>query len=73
VKGGVVVVEESELRRAPAGRRLYVRPPFDAAVTGIIRQHFDDHGTVRFTNFPVSGLRDAALPLASAVSRSGPR
>jgi formylmethanofuran dehydrogenase subunit A len=68
VKNGVVVVEEGQLRRAPAGRRLHVRPPFDAAVTRTIRQHFDDHSTVRFANFPVSRLRDAASPLAPVGS-----
>jgi len=68
VKSGVVVVEEGQLRRAPAGRRLHVRPPFDAAVTRTIRQHFDDYSTVRFANFPVSGLRDAASPLAPVGS-----
>ena len=68
VKSGVLVVEEGELRRAPPGRRLHVRPPFDAAVTRAIRQHFDDFSTVRFANFPVSGLRDAASPLASVGS-----
>jgi formylmethanofuran dehydrogenase subunit A len=68
VKNGVVVVEEGQLRRAPAGRRLHVCPPFDAAVTRTIRQHFDDHSTVRFANFPVSRLRDAASPLAPVGS-----
>ena len=32
VKGGVLVVEEGQLRRAPAGRRLHVRPGYDDAV-----------------------------------------
>jgi formylmethanofuran dehydrogenase subunit A len=73
VKGGTVVVEEGQLRRAPSGRRLHVRPPFDAAVTPAIRQHLDDFSTVRFANFPVSGLRDAASPLASVGSPAGGR
>jgi formylmethanofuran dehydrogenase subunit A len=59
VKGGVLVVEEGQLRRAPSGRRLYVRPPFDQAVTRDIERYFDEYGTVRFANYPVGALRDA--------------
>ena len=32
LKGGALVVEEGQLRRAPAGRRLHVRPGYDDAV-----------------------------------------
>ncbi len=63
VKGGVLVVEEGQLRRAPAGRRLCLSPGYDAAVLRDLRRHFDDYGTVAFDNFPVGGLRDAPLEI----------
>jgi formylmethanofuran dehydrogenase subunit A len=58
VKGGVLVVEEGQLRRAPAGRRLHVRPPFDEAVERGLKTYFDRYGTVSFANYPVGPLRD---------------
>ena len=63
VKGGVLVVEEGELRRAPAGRRLHVRPPFDTAATRHVERHFEQYSTVQFANYPVSDLRDAPVPV----------
>ena len=65
VKGGVLVVEEGQLRRAPTGHRLYVRPPFDQSVTHDIERYFDQYGTVRFPNFPVAGLRGSPLPVGA--------
>jgi len=59
VKGGTLVVEEGQLRRAPAGRRLHVRPAYDNAVTRDLKRFFDDHSTVSFENYPVGTLRDA--------------
>jgi len=58
VKGGILVVEEGQLRRAPAGRRLYVNPAFDGSVEQGIRAHFERYSTVSFDNYAVSGLRD---------------
>jgi len=69
VKGGTLVVEEGQLRRAPAGRRLHVRPSFDAAVTADIEHHFNQYSTVRFANYPVGDLRDASVPLAPSGAR----
>jgi formylmethanofuran dehydrogenase subunit A len=63
IKGGVLVVEEGQLRRAPAGRRLRVSPEHDTAVLRDLRRHFDAHGTVAFDNFPVRGLRDAPIEI----------
>ena len=34
-----------------AGRRLAVRPEYDAAVTGDVRRFFDDYATVAFANY----------------------
>ena len=56
LKGGVVVVEEGQLRRAPAGRRLRLAPAYDDAVLPGLRRHFDEHSTVRFENYPVRDL-----------------
>ena len=60
VKGGVVVVEEGQLRRAPAGRRLHVRPDYDRD-RAALRDFFDRYATVAFDNYPVPTLRDAPL------------
>ena len=59
VKGGALVVEEGQLRRAPTGKRLHVRPAFDAAVERGLRTYFDKYATVSFDNYPVGALRDA--------------
>jgi formylmethanofuran dehydrogenase subunit A len=72
VKGGTLVVEDGELRRAPTGRRLHVRPAFDPAVTREVRAHFDRYGTVRFANFPIGELSDAPSPLANDASPGAP-
>ena len=65
VKGGALVVEEGELRRAPAGRRLHVRPPFDPAATRHVERHFEQYSTVQFANYPVGDLRNAPLPVGA--------
>ena len=62
IKGGTVVVEEGQLRRAPAGRRLHVRPDFDRAIEAPLRSFFERHATVSFDNYPVGDLRDAPVP-----------
>jgi formylmethanofuran dehydrogenase subunit A len=54
LKGGTLVVEEGQLRRAPAGRRLGVRPGYDQAVERDLERYFDQYGTVSFRNYPVS-------------------
>jgi len=57
VKAGRVVVEEGQLRAAPPGRRLYVRPPYDHAVEASVKRYFDRFATVSFANYPVRDLR----------------
>jgi len=57
IKGGVLVVEEGQLRRAPEGRRLHVHPAYDVAIEPRLRDFFNRHATVAFENYPVSGLR----------------
>jgi formylmethanofuran dehydrogenase subunit A len=66
LKGGVLVVDEGQLRRAPVGRRLHVRPEFDLTVTRNIKSWFDERSTVQFTNYPVAELRDAPSPLRAS-------
>ena len=57
------VLEEGQLRRAPAGRRLHVRPAHDAAIERPLRDYFDRYATVSFGNYPVRSLRDEPQPL----------
>jgi len=56
IKDGVVIVEEGQLRRAPAGRRLRVAPGFDDAVLPDVRRHFDAYSSVAFDNYAVHTL-----------------
>jgi formylmethanofuran dehydrogenase subunit A len=63
IKGGSLVVEEGQLRRAPAGRRLHVRPGYDAALLPDLRRYFDAYSTVSFENYPVQGIPDDPVPL----------
>ena len=73
VKGGILVVEEGELRRAPVGCRLHVRPAFDSHITRDIERYFEQYGTVRFANYPVRHLRDAPVSTGDAIASSGAR
>lgn len=64
IKAGTLVVEEGQLRRAPEGRRLYVKPAYDEGIERAVRQHFDRYSTVSFENYPVNGLRDVPRRIA---------
>jgi formylmethanofuran dehydrogenase subunit A len=64
VKGGALVVEEGQLRRAPAGHRLYLRPEFDHAVEQGLRRHFERYSTVSFEHYPVRTLPGAPCAIA---------
>jgi formylmethanofuran dehydrogenase subunit A len=63
IKGGELVVEEGQLRRAPPGRRLHVRPGYDASLLPDLRRHFETYSTVSFDNYPVQGIRDEPIVL----------
>jgi formylmethanofuran dehydrogenase subunit A len=63
IKDGVVIVEEGQLRRTPAGRRLHVAPGYDEAVLPDVRRHFDRYSTVAFDNYPVQNLPGEPLAL----------
>ena len=56
MKGGTLIVEEGQLRRAPRGRRLRVSPGYDDAVIPDLRKHFDAYSTVCFDNYAVRDL-----------------
>ena len=56
VKDGTLIVEEGQLRRAPAGRRLRVAPGFDDALLPDLRRHFESYSSVSFANYPVRDL-----------------
>jgi formylmethanofuran dehydrogenase subunit A len=55
LKGGTPVVEEGQLRRAPVGRRLAVRPEYDDAVLRDLKRYFDQYASVSFENYPCAG------------------
>jgi formylmethanofuran dehydrogenase subunit A len=61
IKGGVLVVEEGQLRRAPSGRRLHVRPEYDRSIEGEVRGFIDRYGTVSFDNVAVGALPDGPI------------
>jgi formylmethanofuran dehydrogenase subunit A len=63
IKNGDVVVDEGQLRRAPGGRRLHVRPAYDRHVERGLRGFFEQYSTISFDNYPVGALRDAPCPL----------
>jgi formylmethanofuran dehydrogenase subunit A len=66
VKGGVLAVEEGQLRRAPAGHRLHVRPASDPAIERDLAAYFERYATVSFANYPVGTLPDAPRALVGA-------
>jgi len=51
IKAGTLVVEEGQLRRGPAGRRLAVRPPYDPAVIKDLKGFFAEYACVAFENY----------------------
>jgi formylmethanofuran dehydrogenase subunit A len=61
VKGGALVVEEGQLRRAPAGGRLRVAPQYDESVLADLRRHFSAYSTVSFDHYPVRDLPGTPL------------
>jgi formylmethanofuran dehydrogenase subunit A len=66
LKGGVGVVEEGQLRRAPPGSRLHVRPAYDRGIEQDLRGFFDRWSTIAFDNYPVAPLRAAPRAVAAA-------
>jgi formylmethanofuran dehydrogenase subunit A len=53
IKGGRVIVEDGELRVAPAGDLLRVATDRDQSIEGTLRPLFEEHYSVQFGNYPV--------------------
>jgi formylmethanofuran dehydrogenase subunit A len=53
LKGGEVVVEEGDIKKAVEGREFIVQPPFDKGVEEYLRPLFEEYYTVTFDNYPV--------------------
>ena len=53
LKGGVVIVEQGEIRQELFGRTLHVTPAYDEGVVPDIQDWFEDHYTIQFANYPV--------------------
>ena len=70
VKGGRLIVEEGQLRRAPPGRRLRLAPGYDDAVVRDVRKHFEAYSSVSFDNYPVRDLRDAPMAVGMTAGAS---
>ncbi len=63
IKGGEVVVEEGQLRRAPRGQRLHVQPGFDQALMPDLTAFFDKYSTVPLSRYPVSAPATPPTPV----------
>ena len=63
IKGGALMVEEGQLRRAPRGHRLHLKPAYDDSVLTDVREHFGAYSTVAFENYPVRGIADEPVRL----------
>jgi formylmethanofuran dehydrogenase subunit A len=61
LKAGTLVVEEGQLRRAPAGRRIFVQPGYDDALLRDLGKYFETYSAIRLANYPVTGLRDTPV------------
>ena len=53
IKGGRVIVEDGELREAPAGELLRVAADHDGAIESTLRPLFEEHYSVQLGNYPV--------------------
>jgi len=65
LKGGALLVEEGQLRRAPEGRRLRLAPGYDDALVPDLQRYFEAYSTVSFANYPVRDIRDEPLALTA--------
>jgi formylmethanofuran dehydrogenase subunit A len=62
LKAGTLVVEEGHLRRAPAGKRIFVQPGYDQALLRDLGKYFEAYSAIQLANYPVTGLRGAPVP-----------
>jgi formylmethanofuran dehydrogenase subunit A len=54
IKAGEVILEEGELRAAPSGQTLHVSPAYDRSVEATIAEWFEQHYSVRFSNYAMT-------------------
>jgi formylmethanofuran dehydrogenase subunit A len=54
IKGGEIVVEDTDLRATPLGRTLHVSPGYDQERETDIAEWFEKYYSIRFRNYPVS-------------------
>jgi formylmethanofuran dehydrogenase subunit A len=54
IKGGVVIVDQGEIREPASGKLLYVAPEYDTAIERDIAEWFEKYYSIRFRNYPVS-------------------
>jgi len=54
IKGGVVIVEQGEVREPLTGKLLYVAPQYDISIESDISEWFEKYYSIRFRNYPVS-------------------
>jgi formylmethanofuran dehydrogenase subunit A len=66
LKAGILVVEEGQLRRAPAGKRIYVQPGYDDSLLRDLGKYFEAYSAIQLANYPVTGLRDAPIATGAA-------
>lgn len=66
LKAGILVVEEGQLRRAPAGKRIYVQPGYDDSLLRDLGKYFETYSAIQLANYPVTGLRDAPVATGAA-------
>ena len=62
LKAGTLVVEEGQLRRAPAGKRIFVQPGYDDMLLRDLGKYFEAYSSIQLANYPVTGLRDTPVP-----------
>ncbi|MDH3717039.1 MAG: formylmethanofuran dehydrogenase subunit A [Planctomycetota bacterium] len=70
IKGGQIVIEDTELRTAPDGRTLHVAPQYDQDCEADIGEWFEKYYSIRFRNYPVtSDYMHAPQEIACGKSR----
>jgi formylmethanofuran dehydrogenase subunit A len=68
IKGGVVVVDDSELRSAPDGQTLLVAPEVDPSLRAELNDWLGRHGTIHPANFAIA---DEEVARPSVVAAPG--
>ena len=57
LKGGEVVVEEGDIKKATEGRQFFVQPEYDEKIEDFLRPLFQQVYTMSFENYPVELAR----------------